>query len=107
MPRMPVLRAKGLEVTGGVEPVDPEVPDWETGAALAVEEALPVLPVVVDEDWVETSPLAPDRASGRAVRLAAPPAPPWASPTATLSPPTATPVPLAPVKMLVADPAGP
>ncbi len=47
----------------------------------------PVLPVLVALDWVEASPVKPEKAVGVTVRVAAPPAPPLAWPVATAEPP--------------------
>ncbi len=76
MPRMPVLRAKGLLVAAPLVPGVPEVPEVEAGLESAVEVAAPVSPVLVALDWAREAPLSPVVALGLAVTSAAPPPPP-------------------------------
>ena len=89
MPRMPVFRAKGLEVGVPGVPGVPEVPEVELGLEKAEEMAAPVLPVLVALDWLATRPESPETAAGFTLRVAAPPAPPLAAPVATPEPPVA------------------
>jgi len=63
VPRMPVLIAVGPEKAAPVPPVEPvlpEPPEIATGLDVAVDEALPVLPVFVALDCDETLPELPD-----------------------------------------------
>ncbi len=49
-PRMAVLMAAAFDVAEPVLPVGPELPVIDTGLALAVDQALPVSPVLVALD---------------------------------------------------------
>ena len=69
-----------------VPPVLPEFPEMATGLASAVEEAGPVLPVLVADDWAMAAPELPLKAVGDCVRLASPPSPPLALTSAMESP---------------------
>ena len=89
MPRMPVLRAKGLEIGVPGVPGVPEFPEVETGLEVEAENAAPVLPVLVALPWPVTAPELPEAAVGPAVTAAEPPAPPEAWLVATLGPPVA------------------
>src|SRR5206468_1327981 len=90
VPRMAVLVATGLDTALPVVPVGAELPVRATGAAVAVEVAAPVLPVLVALFWDQTSPVAPLVAVGLPkVTVAVPPAPPRASAVATEEPPRA------------------
>ena len=64
MPRMPVLRAKGLETGVPGVPGVPELPEVETGLEVAEEMAAPVLPVLVALDWLMAAPEVPEVAVG-------------------------------------------
>jgi hypothetical protein len=93
VPRIPVLIAVGLDVAAPVAPVDPELPDTAMGADTALDEAGPVLPVLVALDCEDDDPELPEWATGVATTVELPPEPPLALPTATLEPPTAAPAP--------------
>src|SRR5436190_410341 len=68
-------------------PLSPELPVTACGSAIAVEEAGPVLPVLVDDDCAHEVPESPDWAHGDWVRLASPPFPPLTLREAIESPP--------------------
>jgi len=76
-----------LEAAPEAVPVEPVEPPTATGLEIATEVALPVSPVLVDDDWAVEAPELPEVAVGAAVRLAEPPAPPMAEPVATEVPP--------------------
>ena len=94
VPRMAVFSASGMDSASPVSPVSPEFPEMADGAAVAVEVAAPVLPVLVALACEVASPVLPVVVSGVSVRLVAPPAPPLDWPVATLAPPAATGLPL-------------
>jgi hypothetical protein len=91
------------------EPVEPEAPEVALGAEKAVEEAGPVSPVLVAEDWAVTSPEFPEIAVGTAVTCTSPPSPPLALAWAMELPPTTVPVaePPTAIVVLVREPAFP
>jgi hypothetical protein len=70
-----------------VPPVDPELPEMETGLEMAVDVAGPVLPVFVADDDAFTAPELPDWATGDSTTLGDPPEPPLALPVEVESPP--------------------
>lgn len=86
VPRMPVLIAVGPEITvpvPPVEPVLPELPETASGLDVAVELALPVLPVLVALLCDDVLPELPDSALGLTLTNTSPPSPPPASITTT------------------------
>ena len=70
-----------------VSPVAPEEPDAAVGLEPAEDDAGPVSPVLVADDWALTSPELPERAVGTTVTSTLPPRPPLASALAMDSPP--------------------
>src|SRR6266568_3975936 len=89
LPLMAVLLADRLTWTSPVLPVEPESPEVAIGFDSDVDDAAPVLPVLVADDWATTAPESPDVASGSMCRATEPPSPPLADATAMESPPTA------------------
>jgi hypothetical protein len=89
VPRMPLLVALGLEVAAPVEPVAPELPEMAIGLDTALDEALPVSPVLVALDWELVAPELPVDAVGVTTTVEPPPLPPLALLVETLCPPTA------------------
>src|SRR5437588_6340753 len=70
-----------------VSPVVPEAPEAAVGLEPADDDAGPVSPVLVAEDWALTSPELPEMAVGTTVTSTLPPRPPLASARAMDSPP--------------------
>src|SRR5947209_1421650 len=91
LPRMAVLTAPRVASAFPVSPESPEFPDSAVGSAIAVEDAGPVLPVLVDEDCAHDVPESPDWATGDWSFLTLPPAPPSADTLAIESPPVTEP----------------
>ncbi len=90
IPRMPVLREKGLLVASPAVPGVPEVPEVDAGFDVAVEVASPVSPELVALDCPPASPLSPEAALGPAITAASPPSPPLASLMVTVFPTIST-----------------
>src|SRR2546423_7005925 len=87
LPRIAVLTAPRVASALPVSPELPESPETAVGLATAVDDAGPVLPVLVDEDCAHDVPESPDWASGVWSRWTSPPSPPLASTLAMESPP--------------------
>jgi hypothetical protein len=79
--------AVALEWTSPVLPVEPESPVMATGLDTDVDDAGPVLPVLVADDWATAAPESPVMASGFTSTDTSPPLPPLADATAIESPP--------------------
>jgi hypothetical protein len=79
--------AATLEWTSPVLPVEPELPEMATGLDTDVDDAGPVLPVLVADDWATADPESPVMASGLTSMATSPPLPPLADATAIESPP--------------------
>src|SRR5205807_200621 len=88
---MAVFRAAAVSLALPVSPDLPESPDMAAGSAMAVEEAGPVLPVLVAEDWAHEVPESPDCASGAWSASTLPPSPPSTDTLAIESPPVTAP----------------
>ena len=86
-----VLPLEVLVVPLPLGPVSPELPVIDTGSAMDVELAAPVLPVLVLEFWAVAAPLSPLSACGVAAMLPLPPSPPLAEVSAIASPPLTPP----------------
>ena len=86
-----VLSVAAVSLVAPVFPESPESPDRATGSAIAVEEAAPVSPVLVDDDWARDRPESPEMAAGLWVTLTSPPSPPLTEPLAMESPPVTLP----------------
>src|SRR2546427_526057 len=82
VPPTEIVGAPGWEAAGG-----PESPETADGSEMALEEAGPVAPVLVAEDWAVEAPELPEAATGSMVALMPPPLPPLAEPLAMVSPP--------------------
>ena len=67
IPRMPVVRAKGLLVASLAVPGVPEVPEVDDGFDVAVEVASPVSPELMARDCPSVAPLSPETAVGPAI----------------------------------------
>src|SRR5438270_7086167 len=81
------LVTSALEWTSPVLPVEPESPEMATGLDTDVDDAGPVLPVLVADDWATAAPESPVMASGFTSTDTSPPLPPLADATAIESPP--------------------
>src|SRR5205085_4582313 len=92
-------------------PVAPPLPEAADGSEMAVDEAAPVSPVLVAEDWAVEAPELPEVARGSMVARMAPPSPPLATALARESPPLTRmgPVVTVPLPLIVtcASPPGP
>ena len=87
LPLMAVFDADTLLWTSPVRPVEPELPETATGLDVDVDDAAPVLPVLVDDDWAVAAPESPVIVDGETSILTDPPEPPLADTTAIESPP--------------------
>src|SRR5581483_11817965 len=87
LPLIAVFDADTLACTSPVPPVDPELPEMATGLDIDVDDAGPVFPVLVADDWATAAPESPDVADGATWRITDPPEPPFADATAIESPP--------------------
>ena len=91
LPLILVFMVAAVSLASPVLPEAPESPDMATGSAVAVEEAAPVLPVLVADDWARDSPESPETAVGLWSLWTSPPAPPLTEPLAMESPPVTEP----------------
>src|SRR5205814_5664306 len=89
--RIWVLSVAAVNLAAPVLPESPELPDSAWGSAIAVEDAAPVSPVLVAEDWARERPESPEMADGLCVTLTSPPSPPLTEPSAMESPPVTAP----------------
>jgi hypothetical protein len=88
-------------------PVPPEPPDSANGLLTELDDALPVLPLLVALACELAAPELPDVAEGLEVTDAVPPMPPFELPTETLEPPTTELVTAGASTRLTAGAAGP
>src|SRR5581483_2092302 len=87
LPLIAVFDADTLVCASPVPPVEPELPEMATGLETLVEDAGPVLPVLVADDCAVLAPELPVMAAGSMSSSTEPPDPPLALATAIESPP--------------------